>query len=406
MCNSIKTNDLNDDIIINILSKYKAIPWSKISKEIKDYIENRFSDSVSFEESWFRIKHKILIKPICPICGKTINGTRRGFNKTCSRECGSQLSFNTRKEELLEKYNVENVFQLKEIQEKSKQTFREKYNCEYSFQSAEIREKFKQTCLEKYGVDNPSKNKEIHEKIEKSTFNHFGVTCGCLTISNEERKRTIEKSFKTVKFKYNVENVFCLDEIKEKIKQTCLEKYGVDNPAKSKIVQEKYKRTCLKKYGVDNYFKTDIFKKQFQENLLIKQQKEYISKKKNGTFNSSKEENDSFELLKIKYPDIIHQYRDERYPFNCDFYIPSLDLFIECQYSWTHGGHPYNQENDKEKLELWESKNTQYYKNAINTWTIRDVKKREIAKQNNLNYLEFFNKNDLIIWINSSINKK
>ena len=36
------------------------------------------------------------------------------------------------------------------------------------------------------------------------------------------------------------------------------------------------------------------------------------------------------------------------------------------------------------------SKNTQYHNNAINTWTIRDVKKRNIAKQNNLNYLEIF----------------
>ena len=41
-------------------------------------------------------------------------------------------------------------------------------------------------------------------------------------------------------------------------------------------------------------------------------------------------------------------------------------------------------------LESWKSKNTDYYKNAINVWTNRDVNKRELAKKNNLNYLEIF----------------
>ena len=80
---------------------------------------------------------------------------------------------------------------------------------------------------------------------------------------------------------------------------------------------------------------------------------------------------------------------------------PSLDLFIECQYSWTHGNHPYNEILDKDKLLEWKekAKKSNYYKNAINTWTIRDVKKRNIAKQNNLNYKEFWNIDELKKWI-------
>lgn len=46
---------------------------------------------------------------------------------------------------------------------------------------------------------------------------------------------------------------------------------------------------------------------------------------------------------------VIPQYQDERYrnpktgrKFNCDFYIPSEDLFIELNYHWTHGKHPFN----------------------------------------------------------------
>ena len=36
------------------------------------------------------------------------------------------------------------------------------------------------------------------------------------------------------------------------------------------------------------------------------------------------------------------------------------------------------------------SKTSKYYKNAIEVWTRRDVKKRETAKANNINYLEVF----------------
>ena len=61
---------------------------------------------------------------------------------------------------------------------------------------------------------------------------------------------------------------------------------------------------------------------------------------------------------------------------------------------WTHGSHPYDKNNieDQKLLEKWESKDSKYYKDAIKTWTIRDVLKRETAKLNNLNYLEIFGK--------------
>ena len=49
-----------------------------------------------------------------------------------------------------------------------------------------------------------------------------------------------------------------------------------------------------------------------------------------------------------------------------------------------------NNEKDVEILNLWISKNDDYYNSAINIWTNRDIEKRNIAKQNKLNYLEIF----------------
>lgn len=129
-----------------------------------------------------------------------------------------------------------------------------------------------------------------------------------------------------------------------------------------------------------------------KEQLEIRASKEYLTKKKNNSFNTSEAEEKFYEELLTKYTDktILRRYKCDRYPFYCDFYIPSEDLFIELNAHWTHGGKPYNP-NDREcqeKLAKWEekAKTSKFYENAIKTWTERDVKKLQTAKENNLNY--------------------
>ena len=167
------------------------------------------------------------------------------------------------------------------------------------------------------------------------------------------------------------------------------------NSIKNKQCIEQSKQTCLERYGVDNYGKT-------REHILATHSKEVNekrnnTKRNNGTFNSSKPENLSYKLLKEKFDDVIYQYKSEVYPFICDFYIPSLKMYIECNYHWTHGFRPFS-EKDNECIKLlnkWKEGNTKYYNNAIITWTVRDVQKRKVAKENNLNYKEFWNINEL-----------
>ena len=122
---------------------------------------------------------------------------------------------------------------------------------------------------------------------------------------------------------------------------------------------------------------------------------------KNGTINTSKPENKCFEKLKERFKTVIRYYSEERYPFECDAYIKELDLFIEFNFHWTHGKHPYNEELDKETLNTWleKAKTSKFYKQAINTWTIRDVNKIKTAKNNKLNYLRFYNEKDFNKWL-------
>ena len=217
-------------------------------------------------------------------------------------------------------------------------------------------------------------------------------------------------------------------QVRNKNKQTCLKKYGVENAAQSQQAKDKYirhirekyndetitnawqakevinkiKQTCLKKYSVTNFGLTKEHRKKLNSKETIN--KRNLTKRKNHTFNTSIPEKKSYKLIKEKYPDVLYQYKSELYPFMCDFYVPSLDLYIECNYHWTHGKHPYDKDNinDQKILNEWINKNTKYYYIAINTWTKRDINKRNIAKQNNLNFIEFWNINELQKWLNET----
>ena len=140
------------------------------------------------------------------------------------------------------------------------------------------------------------------------------------------------------------------------------------------------------RYGV-SYTMSEDKKKSFLS-------KRYDTMMKNNSFNKSCAEESYYEYLLSLYDkdDILRQYKSIEYPFMCDFYIKSEDRYIECNFNWTHGPHPFNKDNleDIKLLEQWKAKTTgkDYYSNAIYVWTDLDVRKRQIASQNNLN-IEF-----------------
>ena len=430
---------INDEFVLDkFFSKKGSLCYKKIknlSEVEKQYLDNRFKDkSESYKEIIYRIKFRIEQRPVCEVCGKPVKWyNANNYHKTCSNKCANILGQQTIRKNCIENYGVDNHAKRDDIKEKLRESYKqnsekikesriktnlEKFGYENPFSSPKIKEKIKQHNSLNYGVLYASQRNEVKEKIKQTCKERYGVIAGWNTINHT--KSIIEK--------YGVDNVAKSNIIKEKTKQTCINRYGNTTPLKNKYVKDKIRETCHKKYGVNWTSQAAITKKHAKENNIKKygveypqqliENRKYMSEimsspkiqekrlntlKLNGTIGLqiSNEEKLTFNKLKEKYLDVINQYRDKyRYPFNCDFYIPSLDLFIECQYSWTHGGHPYNKENDKEKLELWKekAKTSKYYQNAINTWTIRDVNKRETAKKNNLNYLEFFSYKDFLEW--------
>lgn len=134
----------------------------------------------------------------------------------------------------------------------------------------------------------------------------------------------------------------------------------------------------------------------------------YETRRKNGTITTSSPEETTYEqLCKIfNTNDIVRQYKSKLYPFHCDFYIKSLDLYLELNLHWAHGEHLFNKYNkdDLEKLAIWQSKadtGNSYYKRAITTWTTRDPLKFETAQKNNLNYIVLYNDKEIVNYLNS-----
>lgn len=317
------------------------------------------------------------MKRICKFCGKEydweegqLNWTKNGpgicngnirSDTFCSYKCGKKDRLNKSKQTKLKKYGNENYNNI----QKSKETCLKKYGVEYITQTIEFKEKSKETCLKKYGTE--------------------------YSIQSLNSK---EKSKQTKKEKYNnihYNNV-------EKAKNTCIKRYGVTNPFKSEKIKAKIKKTNMLRYGVDNPMKNSAIK-----------EKSHIIKKSLNKYTKSKEEDIVFKRLLEFFKCVERQYRSEEYPFACDFYIPELNLYIEYQGYWTHGNYkrkilgPFDCNNLFHCLILkeWKEKalTKSSYKTAIDIWTNIDPLKRKIAKENNLNWIEFFSLKDFEVWL-------
>lgn len=211
-----------------------------------------------------------------------------------------------------------------------------------------------------------------------------------------------------------------------KAKTTSIRRYGVERPSQDKEIKEKIKKshqtinesgkrkeivnqtenTNIKKYGVKTTLLINDVHEKGVEIARSSVSKRNLTKRKNQTFNTSKPENECYNLLCRRYgkENVKRNWsKDERYPFPVDFYIFSDDLFIECNFhSFFHGKEPFDNTNDKHLkiLHMWQEKNNRIYNIAINTWTVRDPLKIKTALDNNLNYFVPYTMTEFLLWYN------
>lgn len=321
----------------------------------------------------------------------------------------------------LKKYGVEFGLACAKIRNKNKKFIEKKQINKQKFTRTEIMEKVKKTNLERYGVEYPLQSKEIHTKtlITGKLRGSYKKAVKKSKLTKFERYG--DENYNNTKKIIETRNTFTTErlvQIENTRKNTCLQRYGNENYNNI----EKIKQTCLKKYGVINpSYNEDIKKKiairainsriknhttvaelmqstkllsnglTYKENFITKVLE---TKRKNGTLNTSPRfENMLIEYLRNTYPEytIITQYnKDPRYPYMCDCYIKELDLFIEFQGSYFHNYRPF--QNIEEHIKEYKEMIVKGGQKATiaNVWRYKDVEKRELAKKNNINYLEYW----------------
>lgn len=240
------------------------------------------------------------------------------------------------------------------------------------------------TVKAKYGVSNV---------FEKSVFSDF--------VSDEAVKSGRLKRNQTMLEKYGVLEPLQNQDIKNQMIKnktiTMKDRYGVESamqiPEIAMKSSKKRQEVMLKKYGVKN----SVESKEIRDKI-------FDSRRKNHTLNSSLPENVLYKELVILFgtDDVFRNIKvDDRYPYAVDFYIKSRDLFIELNGDKAHNTHWFD-ENSKRDLQIVnsyhenmirlesETNKKSRYRKYIETWTVKDLEKRDCARKHNLNYLVFW----------------
>lgn len=172
----------------------------------------------------------------------------------------------------------------------------------------------KQTCLDRYGVENKSllTKKEKPPKITKEE-------------RNQQRRDALEIGRQNLREKYNVTCPSQVPSAKEKLKQP-----------KSEEMIEARKETCIERYGVSCPLQQEDVKQ--RANSPAAHKKRHETMKRNNSYVQHKTEKITYQKLctylgeQDLEPQIL---MNDRWPI--DFYIKSLDVYVQIDGVYWHG---------------------------------------------------------------------
>ena len=222
-----------------LISETIFIKWnSRTKKYYADlgYIYTKMFDSFEVKVSDLTKGSEAIVTIQCDYCGKIhdkiyyswVNSHKN--NKLDSCEC---CKVTKSKDTNMQKYGVESVFSLPEIQDKNKLIIFEKYGVENVSQLNYIQEKIIENNLIKYGVTNTSKLDSYKDKVKEISRERYGVDYKMQT------KEFQEQVIKTSLVKYGTERTNQNVDVKNKMRATLMKNYGVDHPMKNKEILNK-----------------------------------------------------------------------------------------------------------------------------------------------------------------------
>ena len=313
----------------------------------------------------------------------------------------------------------------KKLNEKKCATNMALYGVPYAAQSPVIQAKARVTNLRRYGYTNANKRpfmrKHLSQVMKKNApmiaaksrktclgkygVEYYGQTAEARKAQSERMHGNLDvflaKTRATMQKRYGVNYSWESLALRNKAYSTMQKRYGTSCYCQSDdyrenldSIMDKVRNTNMSRYGAPFYVQSDEYK----QNVDDIQSRIIATKRQNGVLNTS-----TVEKHVKGFDDFESQYnKDARYPYLCDFYDKDRDLFIEVNASWTHGYHWYEVENDVDTCKKWKvkSKKSEYYANALDVFTKRDVEKRETARVNSLNYVTLWDSDgmDADLW--------
>lgn len=413
-----------------------------ITKKVSSEVTNQFISEVksiapwisSLEDALYVVSNSDKKEPKCKFCGtRAFYSKKVNSYKNYCINCKGKAIKEKREKTMIEKYGVTNPGKLdnrEEINRKISETKKKKYakgetkswikghtketDERVKLASEKSREGWKKSYNEgKILIWNKGLTRNSDERLEKLSKK--------LVKSWEGREQSEAQKEITKKFiEIGSSRIHTKEEL-EKQRKTNLDRYGVESylsiarKSRFKSMEEKYgspyfygserckenkeeywkqiRATNLKRYGFESAMKNEEVKN-----------KVYQTKKENNTLKSSRAEKRAIKLLQQKRLEVWYQYKSSEYPFACDIYLPRESMYIELNFHWTHGDHEFNENNPEDikilKDLLDKGDSSQFYRNAVEVWTIRDKKKFEYARKNNLNFKAFYTEEDFLNFYN------
>ena len=277
---------------------------------------------------------------ICPICGKSFE-LPYPEKLTCSKECADKQRVHSfmlnvdkhveaMQKTMLERYGASNARQVTQFLEKSKQTCLEKYGKESFTQTEEFKKKTIKTTRERYGTDWYTQTDEYRKKADATLLEKYGTT----NVSKskyflESRINNPEKVSELIKFRDNPE---------EYIRSN----YPEEPPTLLQLSEACGVRDSSIGYIIDQHNLRHLIKGDYSrmEDEVFSFLSEHIDK--------SGIQRNTFKIIT---------------PYELDIYIPSYNLAIECDPTWTHNStisifdsKPLDSKYHKMKTDMCEAK--------------------------------------------------
>jgi hypothetical protein len=282
-------------------------------------------------------------------CGNIKNVVYKAYTRTlkksglyrcvpCCSADNSRKSVDKIKQTNLERYGVENVFQLEETKQKTKETSLEKYGTEYTAQSDFVKEKSRNTNLERYGAENPFQVEEFKDKSRETNLEKYGSEYA-------QQSDEIKDKIKATNLeRYGTEYPSQLEEYQIKRKSTNLQRYGFEHACQSEDVKAKTRATNLERYGYEYVLQNpEMYEKMLSSGYIIKTH-ESTGLKYQGSY-----ELDFLEwcvqnnVTVTKPAPIKYEFNGTRYYYP-DFYHEPTNTIIEVKSTYT-----YNKQLEKNK---------------------------------------------------------